>query len=50
MPLTFVVETKMLTPLGMFENTAFRRVPKSARPATTLAFAGVTRVNPDSEL
>src|SRR5690242_18771075 len=31
-PVTFVKDTNTRTPLGMLLKTAFRRVPKSARP------------------
>jgi hypothetical protein len=48
-----VAETKRRTPDGMLLNTAFSRVPKSARPgrklvASLIEVAG--RINPDSEL
>jgi len=44
--LMFVVVTYSVTPVGMLLKVAFRRVPKSARPAIP-AFVG--RMKPDSE-
>ena len=35
--LMFVVLTKMFTPVGTLLKVAFRRVPKSARPAVAAA-------------
>src|ERR1035437_9071705 len=51
---TFVVDTKMRTPVGMLLNTAFKRVPYSAKPAVALRAvpyptSGVN-MKPDSEL
>src|ERR1022692_893106 len=45
-----VTETKRRTPAGMLLNEALRRVPKSARPATTPPLEAAGKTKPDSEL
>ena len=48
--LTFTVDTKMRAPDGMLLKVAFRRVPKSARPATALPLVAPVNTKLDSEL